>query len=557
MKYFWQNFPKSIEADSRSLRLGLFPKHIGYVHEIQGGEQKTHEFVIRIGACEEAHPLEWYVGNTRAYLDPDYYADSEAANHLTPRASNSPDLYERLVELAIEGDDTFYAKREKIDQYGWRNFGDIYGDHEAVFSDQTRPLISHYNNQYDCVGAFAYQFLRSGDMRWFDQMVEMADHAWDIDTYHTDQDKNLYNGGLFWHTYHYADADTGNHRSYPKSLRQSSEMKGGKSLGELGETGKKLATAYGIGGGPSASQNYPTGWMFAYYLTGNEEYKLAAVNAAEYVIRIEDGGKTIFKWLSRCDTGHSMESSPGYYGPGRASANSLHALLTGYELTSDGKFLSAAEQIIRRVISPADDIDALDLNNAELRWFYTMFLQALGRYIDTKASREDLDSMYSYAYRSLIHYASWMVENAYPTLDKPDKLQFPTETWAAQDMRKWHVLAYAAWLTSGTDASRRFKDKADFFYRYVCDTLSSMPTRTLCRPVILMLQFGWQRKWFEEHGAKPWPLPSKDIPELPKLEFTPQRVIAIRRAKAIIVIGAAIAGLGFLCGVFALVSLLS
>jgi hypothetical protein len=35
-----------------------------------------------------------------------------------------------LVAAAIEGDDTVEHKRERIDEYGWRNFGDLYADHE-------------------------------------------------------------------------------------------------------------------------------------------------------------------------------------------------------------------------------------------------------------------------------------------------------------------------------------------------------------------------------------------------------------------------------------------
>ena len=37
---------------------------------------------------------------------------------------------------------------------------------------------------------------------------ELAQHVVDIDVYHTTKDKSAYNGGLFWHTYHYGDADT-------------------------------------------------------------------------------------------------------------------------------------------------------------------------------------------------------------------------------------------------------------------------------------------------------------------------------------------------------------
>ena len=52
--------------------------------------------------------------------------------------------------------------------------------------------------------------------------------------------------------------------------------------------------------------------------------------------------------------------------------------------------------------------------------------------------------MYSYARITLLRYADWMAEHEYPFLDKPEKLEFPTETWAAQDMRKVEVFQWAA-----------------------------------------------------------------------------------------------------------------
>ena len=60
--------------------------------------------------------------------------------------------------------------------------------------------------QYDPLAGFAYQFLRSGDPRWWALMEDLAAHVRDIDTYHTDRDKSAYNHGLFWHTVHYVDA---------------------------------------------------------------------------------------------------------------------------------------------------------------------------------------------------------------------------------------------------------------------------------------------------------------------------------------------------------------
>ncbi len=276
--------------------------------------------------------------------------------------------------------------------------------------------------------------------------------------------------------------------------------------------------------------------MWAYFLTGQDEYRRAALSAAQYVMNIEDGRRTSFRWLCRSNTGLSIESSAGYHGPGRASANSLHALLTGYELSGDAIFLRVAETLIRRVAHPADNLEAMDLLNAELRWFYTMHLQALIRYIELKRRLEQWDDYHHLATETLRHYVTWMAERERPTLDHPEQLQYPTETWVAQDMRKWHIFEYAAWLFRHEEFLKdRLQERADFFFDYVCRTLHAMPTRSLCRPVILMMQFGWQRHYFQQlrtQSNQPV-LPVAPRPLLDKLAFEPQRSIAVRRAKHI------------------------
>ena len=220
MPAFWQNFPKAITADDNSLVLELFPSQYADLHEIQGGEQKTHVFYAAFGKDAITDlPLEWTRDPLVPVIDPAWIASTNAISYFTPKNTDPHSGYLQLVDAAIEGSDTFDKKREVIDEFGWRHFGDIYGDHEAVFHQGPTPLVSHYNNQYDPIAGFAYQFLRSGDVRWFRMMNELTGHVIDIDIYHTDEDKSAYNHGLFWHTYHYLDADTGTHRSYPKMGR--------------------------------------------------------------------------------------------------------------------------------------------------------------------------------------------------------------------------------------------------------------------------------------------------------------------------------------------------
>ena len=547
MPAFWENFPKAITAGGGKLSLDLFPSET----ELQGGEQKTHTFYVAFGKDTVTdEPMVWCRSPLLVHADPEWYASTGAIPYLTPKAADPNAGYLALVDQAIEGPDTFAHKREKIDEYGWRHFGDVYGDHEAVKHTGPAPLVSHYNNQYDCVAGFCYQFLRSGDLRWYSQMVECADHTCDVDVYHTDRDKPAYNRGLFWHTYHYVDADTGTHRSYPRSLRRGPNVNQTERVDQLGETAAKLQKAYAVGGGPAASHNYNHGLMLAYFLTGNTLYRDTAVDLARYVIAIEDPAGTPFRFLSRQATGLASESGGGgYHGPGRASGNSVHALLVGHQLAGEAAFLDKAEEIIRRVAHPRQDLDSLDLLNAELRWFYTMFLQALGRYLDYKADLGQLDRMYGYARLTLLHYARWMAANERPILDTPDRLQYPTETWAAQDMRKVEVFQYAARHAAGAEKAT-FLERAEWFFRYVERTLGGFPTKSLCRPVVLMLNFGWSHAWWQRHPDTSAPEPAVPVSAADFGEwrmFVPQRSIAVRRAKRIAVAGVA-AGVAGLAG---------
>jgi hypothetical protein len=516
MEYFWQNFPKALEAADDSVTLRLFPRQYADVHELQGGEQKTHTFYIAFGPeAAAAAPLAWAAAPQTPYADPAWYCATGAVPCLTPRGQDPHADYLRLVDAAVEGGDTFERKREVIDEYGWRHFGDVYGDHEAVFHKGPAPLVSHFNNQYDQVAGFAYQFLRSGDLRWWRAMGELAAHVIDIDIYHTDRDKAAYNHGLFWHTFHYVDADTGTHRSYPR--RYAERVKGG---------------------GPADEQNYTTGLMLHHFLTGDALSREAAVGLAQWVVDMDDGRRTVFRWLAGGATGLASKSrSEDYNGPGRGAANSVAALLDGHRLTGEARFLDKAEELIRRVIHPADDVAARvalrsdrKTIDAENRWFYTMFLQSLGRYLDYKAELGRLDSPYAYARAALLHYARWMDENEYPYLEKPEILDYPTETWAAQDLRKCEVFQCALKHAAGEERAR-FTERADFFFRHATAALGGMKTRALARPVALLLSFGFSRAYFERHPdvAAPPPESQHDFgrPEV----FVPQKARAKRRVR--------------------------
>jgi hypothetical protein len=511
---FWQNFPKALEASGSGITFRFFPHQFSDVHEIQGGEQKTHRFWLAIGQDPITEtPLDWCRNPLVAAAEPEWYCAAEALPFLTPATEvGADDPRARLATQAIDGEYSFERQRDVIDEYGWRNFGDVYANHEAVGRSSAGPLVSHYNNQYDTVAGLAGQFMMTGDRRWWGLMDELARHVVDIDIYRTTRDKAAYNGGLFWHTFHYLDAGRSSHRSFPR-------------------------TAGAAGGGPSNEHNYSTGLLLHYLLTGDPTSRETAILLGDWVVNMDDGDLTVFRWLARGRTGlASSTAETSYHGPGRGAGNSIAALLNANRLTGDLRFPEKAEELIRRCVHPSDDINSRRLLDAEMRWSYTVFLQQLGKYLLHKWERGQLDGMYAYARESLLHYARWMAVHEYPYLDKPEILEYPTETWPAQDARKSDVFYVAASHATGGERDR-FIERARFFSDYSVTTLSGMATRALARPLAILLSNGLAHAWFSRH-------PDHSLPASPGAHdfgrpqvFKPQKARAIRLAKMLAVAG--------------------
>src|SRR5262249_50312210 len=157
-------------------------------------------------------------------------------------------------------------------------------------------------------------------------------------------------------------------------------------------------------------------------------------------------------------------------------------------------------------------------------------------------------AMYAYGRAGLLHYARWMAEHEYPYLDKPDKLEFKTETWAAQDVRKSDVFYFAALHASGNERER-FLERARFFYDYSIRTLTSSPTRALARPVAVLLTSGFMHGLVERNPNMAAPQPS-GAPAFGRLKrFIPQRERATRRAMWL-------AGLGAIAALLVLAALI-
>jgi hypothetical protein len=501
---FWQNFPKALEADNKQLRIRLFPQQYRDVYELQGGEQKTHTIWLQFDQPHEHMPdVRWWHCRLQPRTTPEWYVRSRAISYLTPRKANKHADYQTLIDTAIEGSNTFFDRREIIDEYGWRHFGDLYADHEAAGHQGDTPLVSHYNNQYDAIYGAIIQYTSSGDPRWFTLMADLARHVIDIDIYHTNDDRPAYNHGLFWHTDHYTDAATATHRTYSKATLA-------------------VCPPTSYGGGPSNEHNYTTGLLHYYYLTGDPLAREAVLGLANWVLNMENGAHSLFGRFDPRPTGlNSSTVSREYHGPGRGAGNSINALLDAFVLTRETQYLTKAEALIRRCIHPKDVIAQRHLDDVEHRWSYTVFLQGLGKYLDLKVETGELDYMYSYARASLLHYARWMLEHEVPYIQVLNRVEIPTETWPAQDIRKSNVFKFAA-KHAPEFLRSAYLQKAEAFFQACITDLLSFSTCSLTRPIVILIANGYMQAYFDSYPEEAAPLPEAEYDFGVPQDFTPQ-----------------------------------
>jgi hypothetical protein len=500
---FWQQFPKAIEAGDGALHIRLFPGQFADLFELQGGEQKTHTVWLHFGGPDTpGDVLDWVHRPADARATPDWYAASGSFPDVVPAVPDASDRFDDYLRPVIDGPSSLIARREVIDEYGWRNYGDIYADHENAFYEGPKPVVSHYNNQFDPLFGAILQYTRTGDGRWRNVFDPLARHVIDVDIYRTNKDRAAYSGGLFWMTDHYTDAATSTHRTFSRA-----NLRPGRSYG----------------GGPGSAHNFTTGLLTYHYLTGDSMARDAVVGLADWVVRMDDGR---FSRLALIDDGPtglaSFTFDLSYHGPGRGPGLSVNALLDGWLLTGRQAYLDKAEELIRRCIHPADDVSSLKLLDAELRWSYPIFLVSLARYLALKAETGELGFMYAYARTAFLHYAAWMADHERPYLDHPERLEFVTETWAAQEFRKANVLRLAAAHADEPLRARLLNRGQDLADRAWTDLLG-FPSCHVARAVAILMTEGTRDQFFRQHSGGRFPCP-EEAPDFGRPEaFIPQK----------------------------------
>lgn len=475
---FWQNFPATLSVTHNIAAIGLFPIET----ELQAGESKTWQLRLSSTASNTVPVVE----KTKAVLNPAYLNETNALplSLLTPSSPLQP-----LVDKGVNSERNFFNKREVCDEFGWRNFGELYADHEAIGQPESPTFISHYNNQYDPIYGSLIQFLSTSNPDWAAIAEPLAQHVMDIDIYNTQLDKPEYNGGLFWHTDHYLPAATCTHRTY--SVFHESVYDGHQG-----------------GGGPGGQHCYTSGLALYSLVYGDPRAKEKVLQLTNWIRRFYNGDGSL---LSRLHRFVSVDLKPnqltnigivqnGYRYPlDRGIGNYINALCDSFELTGDADLLTEIDFVIRNTVGLADNLDERQLDNVENSWFYVVFLASTAKYLLMKEQLNQNDAAYAYARAAFLKYADWMLANEQPYLTNPDELEFPNDTWAAQDIRKANILHFAAYFSP--DKADAFIQRGEFFLDYVtsklADSAEAETTRILA---ILMQNYGVIEKLQGQHS---------------------------------------------------------
>ena len=468
---FWQNFPIALESDALGFSAKFMANSGSQPQELQGGEQKTYRLWLQKTASGEtgenfaAKPL-------MAQLEPDYIASTLALD--TFALQGEP--LDRIIALGLHEENGFAAKRELIDEYGWRSFGDIVADHESHYLDSNEQFVSHYNNQYDPLYGFLRQYLVRGEDQWAILADDLVSHVSDIDIYHTKEDRAEYNHGLFWHTDHYLDAFSATHRTYSRHQQVDGEVTGG--------------------GGPGDQHCYSRGLCWHYLLTGEERSAREVIGLAAWVEAFIDGDGGVLSTLHHWRERKQCEAAIGdlifrrnHYSMDRGTGNFINSLLDSYLVSADVNYLDKAAYVIENTFSASDDITLRQFNDVERTWFYTVFLQSVIRYVEITANDYPAEpARYGFSLAGLMHYASWMADHERPAMTEPEHLDFPNETWDAQEIRKAYILFYAASCIQDQSEQARFKAAAQRFYTHVLEVIGGSDCGHYSRIQAILMQ---------------------------------------------------------------------
>jgi hypothetical protein len=185
-KNFWQNHPKEISTDGRSLRCHLVPD-TGRPFPFPRGMAKTHTFFLYLHEgrtnAQRLIDLAFTVQRWPMPRAPSGYY--QECGQLWDYFPSYPGLYPRLeagLRNLFEPDRYHFPRNPSIGRaYGLKHYGDFV---TRAGPDPDSPETYYLNNEYDTPHVLAMMFLRTGEVaKWWGAEAH-ALHMMDVDTCH-------------------------------------------------------------------------------------------------------------------------------------------------------------------------------------------------------------------------------------------------------------------------------------------------------------------------------------------------------------------------------------
>jgi hypothetical protein len=192
LRDFWQQWPKSLEVDSKTARLGLFPEfNAGEFDHMQPWYKHNYLFEDNSYRLREGQSRRWQVwadlsGNGEALsmsankhlvpaADPAQAIATGEWGFIAPAGSKGMAEYDTWADNLFEG----YCRsiREQRD-YGAMNWGDWWGERNVNWG----------NHEYDTPLHILKQFARTGDPKYFYVGEQAARHMSEVDVVHSIND---------------------------------------------------------------------------------------------------------------------------------------------------------------------------------------------------------------------------------------------------------------------------------------------------------------------------------------------------------------------------------
>ena len=339
LRDFWQQWPKSLEASSVGLSIGLFPRfNEGDYAHIEPWYKYQYLFD---GDCYQLR-----TGQARRW---DIWLDLNGDGESLARSANAPlipaveptqavatGVWDAIAPAGIPemgeydtwAEKLFNAYCHSIDaqrDYGAMNWGDWFGERQVNWG----------NHEYDTTNQILIQFARTGDPMYFYAADAAARHSSEVDTIH------YVNDDLAKHF--------GSSRAYPPRPGMVHQHTVGHVSGFYPtDRIRELFVEKGIGNSENPylcldpfnlGHIWTQGMVRHYFLTGDPFLKETVEKIGKNLAQLVEDREYQFMGHSHC---------------GRTTGWSLLALAGAYELSLDEQYLNAMKTLVEDALAEQD-----------------------------------------------------------------------------------------------------------------------------------------------------------------------------------------------------------